>query len=78
MMAHCLHKFYQRRRTPMNNYTFESALARLNEIITILERNEVPLAKAAELYQEGQNLVTYAQTLLTQFETLLETKGDTQ
>lgn len=62
----------------MNNYTFESALARLNEIITILERNEVPLAKAAELYQEGQNLVTYAQTLLTQFETLLETKGDTQ
>lgn len=62
----------------MTNYTFESALARLNDIITILERNEVSLAKAAELYQEGQQLVSFAQELLTQFETLLETKGDIQ
>lgn len=60
----------------MTNYTFESALARLNDIIAILERNEVSLAKAAELYQEGQQLVTFAQELLTQFESLLETKGE--
>lgn len=60
----------------MSNQTFESALARLNEIITLLERNDVPLAQAAALFQEGQTLLSYAQEQLTQFEALVETKGD--
>jgi exodeoxyribonuclease VII small subunit len=60
----------------MNEHTFESALARLNEIIALLEKNEVSLSQAATLYQEGQTLLQFAQTQLTQFESLIETKGE--
>lgn len=60
----------------MNELSFESALARLNEIIALLEKNEVSLAQAAELYKEGQSLLALAQTQLTQFETLIEPKGE--
>lgn len=60
----------------MNEMSFESALARLNEIIALLEKNEVTLAQAAELYKEGQTLLQLAQSQLTQFETLIEPKGE--
>jgi exodeoxyribonuclease VII small subunit len=60
----------------MTQHTFESALARLNEIIALLEKNEVSLSQAATLYQEGQELLQFAQTQLTQFESLIEPKGE--
>ncbi|MBS3991242.1 MAG: exodeoxyribonuclease VII small subunit [Erysipelothrix sp.] len=60
----------------MTEQTFESALARLNEIITLLEKNEVTLSQAATLYQEGQSLLQFAQLQLNQFESMIDTKGE--
>lgn len=60
----------------MTQQTFESALARLNEIISLLEKNEVSLSQAATLYQEGQSLLQFAQLQLSQFEGMIETKGE--
>lgn len=62
----------------MTEQSFESALARLNEIIALLEKNEVTLSQAAVLYQEGQALLQFAQRQLTQFETMIEQKGEKQ
>lgn len=36
--------------------SFEEALARLEEIVRLLERGEAPLDKSIELYQEGDRL----------------------
>ena len=60
----------------MTERTFESALARLNEIITLLEKNEVTLSQAATLYKEGQELLQFAQLQLTQFEDMIDIKGE--
>lgn len=66
----------QSRRTIMNEQTFESALARLSEIISLLEKNEVSLSQAATLYQEGQSLLQFAQLQLSQFESMIDSKGE--
>lgn len=66
----------QSRRTIMNEQTFESALARLSEIISLLEKNEVSLSQAATLYQEGQSLLQFAQLQLSQFESMIDNKGE--
>ncbi len=60
----------------MTEQTFESALARLNEIIVLLEKNEVTLSEAATLYKEGQALLQFAQLQLTQFEDMIDIKGE--
>ncbi|MDR0446638.1 MAG: exodeoxyribonuclease VII small subunit [Oscillospiraceae bacterium] len=44
--------------------TFEEALARLEEIVTALERGEAPLDKLLALYEEGAGLVTQCNKLL--------------
>ena len=36
--------------------SFEAALARLEEIVRLLERGEAPLDQSIELYQEGDRL----------------------
>lgn len=36
--------------------TFEAALARLEEIVRLLERGEAPLDQSIDLYQEGDRL----------------------
>jgi exodeoxyribonuclease VII small subunit len=36
--------------------SFESALARLEEIVRLLERGEAPLDQSIDLYQEGDRL----------------------
>ena len=36
--------------------SFEAALARLEEIVRVLERGEAPLDQSIELYQEGDRL----------------------
>lgn len=66
----------QLRRIIMTEQTFESALARLNEIIVLLEKNEVTLSEAATLYKEGQALLQFAQLQLTQFEDMIDIKGE--
>jgi exodeoxyribonuclease VII small subunit len=37
--------------------TFESALARLEQIVALLEKGDAPLDKSLELYEEGAALV---------------------
>ena len=39
-----------------SDLSFETALARLEEIVRTLERGEAPLDKSIELYQEGDRL----------------------
>ena len=39
-----------------NELSFEAALARLEEIVRLLERGEAPLDQSIELYQEGDRL----------------------
>lgn len=40
-----------------NEYTFEQALARLEEIVKGLENGSLPLDKSIELFEEGNALV---------------------
>ena len=40
-----------------NNFTFEQSLARLEEIVRMLESGSAPLDKSLELFEEGVGLV---------------------
>lgn len=44
--------------------SFEDALARLEEIVRLLERGEAPLDQSIELYQEGDRLRRHCETRL--------------
>ncbi|MGI8705897.1 MAG: exodeoxyribonuclease VII small subunit [Sphingomicrobium sp.] len=44
--------------------TFEAALARLEEIVRILEKGEAPLDQSIELYQEGDRLKRHCEARL--------------
>ncbi len=48
--------------------TFEQALARLEEIVALLEKGDVPLDQSLELYEEGAGLVKRCNAALTQAE----------
>lgn len=39
--------------------TFESALARLEEIVGLLEKGELPLEESLKLFEEGVGLARY-------------------
>ena len=41
---------------PAEELSFEAALARLEEIVRLLERGEAPLDQSIDLYQEGDRL----------------------
>ena len=41
---------------PVESLSFEEALARLEEIVRLLERGEAPLDQSIDLYQEGDRL----------------------
>ncbi|MCR5208112.1 MAG: exodeoxyribonuclease VII small subunit [Eubacterium sp.] len=41
------------------NLTYEEAVERLNEIVESLEKNDVPLDKALELFEEGTRLTAF-------------------
>lgn len=55
--------------TPQN---FEQALARLEEIAAILDRNDVPLADALTLCVEGAELRKFCRTRLSEAEGKLQ------
>lgn len=40
----------------MENITFEQAMNRLEEIVSVLENNQISLEKSVELFQEGIQL----------------------
>lgn len=42
--------------TQLNNMTYETAVKRLEEIVSILERNEVSLDESMKLFEEGTAL----------------------
>ena len=44
--------------------SFEAALARLEEIVRMLERGEAPLDQSIELYQEGDKLKRHCEARL--------------
>lgn len=51
---------------------FESAMKRLEEIVKILERGELPLASLLEMYEEGVKLQNFCQEKLDEAERKVE------
>ncbi len=51
-----------------NNPSYESAFARLEEILHLLEVGELPLEEALTLYEEGATLTTYCNRKLEEAE----------
>jgi len=63
----------------MEKMTFEQALARLDEIVKLLEHGDAPLDASLKLFEEGTALVKKCSTALDKAEqkvTIL-TKGET-
>ena len=48
--------------------TYESAIERLEEIVTLLEGSSLPLEESLLLFEEGTRLAGYCNTCLTQAE----------
>lgn len=44
--------------TQLNDMTYETAVKRLEEIVSILERNEVSLDESMKLFEEGTALTS--------------------
>ena len=53
---------------PKKNLEFEPAMARLEEIVALLERGEAPLEKSMSLFEEGAGLLKRCTALLDQAE----------
>lgn len=51
---------------------FESALARLEEIVSTMERGELPLASALDLFEEGIKLSRFCHARLDEAERKVE------
>ena len=49
---------------PVESLSFEEALARLEEIVRLLERGEAPLDQSIDLYQEGDRLKRHCEARL--------------
>ena len=49
---------------PVESLSFEEALARLEEIVRLLERGEAPLDQSIDLYQEGDRLRRHCESRL--------------
>ncbi len=49
---------------PVDELSFEAALARLEEIVRLLEKGEAPLDQSIELYQEGDRLKRHCEARL--------------
>ena len=47
-----------------NNKTFEESMARLEQIVRVMERGDVALEESLKLFQEGTTLVQNCQKLL--------------
>ncbi len=51
-----------------NKKDFSSSMNRLEEIVILLEKNEITLEEAMELFEEGLQLVKECDSQLTNFE----------
>ena len=57
---------------PTSDLSFEAALARLEEIVRLLERGEAPLDQSIELYQEGDRLKRHCEARLKDAQARIE------
>ncbi len=53
--------------------TFEDKMARLEEIVRLLEQGEAPLESSLKLFEEGSTLMTQCSTLLDKAEQKVNT-----
>jgi exodeoxyribonuclease VII small subunit len=58
--------------TPVESMTFEAALKELEQIVSRLERGEVPLAESILIYERGDALRKHCDALLKQAEARVE------
>ncbi|WP_370931986.1 exodeoxyribonuclease VII small subunit [Bartonella sp. DGB1] len=58
--------------TPINELTFEKALSLLEIIVTTLEKGDVPLNRALEIYEKGEALKNHCSNLLKSVEAKVE------
>ena len=49
-----------------NNLTYEKAISRLDEIVSLLEKNEVSLDDALALFEEGTRLTAFCSKKLNE------------
>jgi len=57
---------------PTAELSFEAALARLEEIVRLLERGEAPLDQSITLYQEGDRLKRHCEARLKDAQARIE------
>ena len=50
----------------MSEMTYEQAVKRLDEIVSILEKNEIELDEALSLFEEGTKLTAFCTKKLSQ------------
>ena len=58
--------------TPVEEMSFEDALKELEQIVSKLERGEVPLAESVVIYERGAGLKARCDALLRQAEARVE------
>lgn len=56
----------------MEQMTFDQMMKRLQEIVTLLERNEAPLETSLELFEEGLKLLNQCESSLVGFESKVQ------
>ena len=56
--------------------SFETAINRLDEVISLLESNELPLDNMIELYSEGLDLVALCDMKLKEFDQKIQAVVD--
>ena len=61
----------------MENKGFNASMKRLEQIVSMLERNEIELEEAMKLFEEGLKLVNDCHLQLTQFENKVQALLDT-
>lgn len=52
----------------MENKTFKQSMSRIDEIIGLLEKNEIELEEAIEIFEEGLKLINRCDAQLKSFE----------
>ena len=57
---------------PIDEMTFEFALAELEQIVDRLERGDVPLAESISIYERGEALKQHCERLLKEAEMRVE------
>lgn len=57
---------------PVEELSFEAALARLDDIVRLLEKGEAPLDQSITLYQEGDRLKRHCEARLKDAQARIE------